>query len=360
MIPARARIKRDTEFFGPWREGVFSGQRVGFILRDHALSIEAGVADPDQEQIAQIYLSQVGPLQPLPAPDSPRRLDSYAGPEGAALISRFILNATGGDYSELRVPAVREGLLRLSRFVEEVQFYESGAMGLRLGTQGLDERTVESDVSVLIGLLSARKQTAPPAIFAPAPQSHAAVVGAIHPEGLGAGKKLVVAACAAIMLYGYYHRRLSAPVPAAPAALAKSSPAPLKTPAGDYLIDFYFRVDPESDGWKKGERQTLLDCGLASIEVAERGRRLDIYAKFEKGGYAGIWLGEAGVVVMPGAWHRLTVTHDADRRKIVSQFNGKVVNERSTASYSMATKAGELRPGGVGVDVRDLRVTVSP
>lgn len=353
MIPDWAATDRKTGFFGPWREGRFQGQRVGFIEGGGVLRIEAGVVDPDQEHITDLYLSQVGPKEPLPSPDSPRRLDSYVGSNGAALIPRYILNATGGDYPELRTPAVQEGLLRLSRFVEEVQFYESGAMGLRLRAEGLDKKTVESDVSILIGLLAARKQSAPPASFSAAPQIHPPSAGAIHPEGLGVGKKLVVAACAALMLYGYGKRRQEASAPSVPSA-------PLSGPAGAYSIDFYFFADPESDAWRKGERQTLLDCGLATIEVSEQGRRLDIYAKFEKGGYAGIWLGEAGVAAAPGAWQRLTVTHDASRRVIVSQFNGKTVNERSTSSYSMAKRTGEIHPGSGGVRVRDLKISAAP
>lgn len=354
MIPDWAATRRDTGFFGPWREGVFKGQRVGFIEGGGVLRIEAGVTDPDQEHITDLYLGRVGPNRPLPNPDSPRRLDPYVGSEGAALIPRYILNATGGDYPELRIPAVREGLMRLSRFVEEVQFYESGAMGLRLSAEGLEKETVERDVAVLIDLMSARKKSAPPRSSVAAPQI---APGAIVPEGLGVGKKLTVAACAAALLYGYYQRRLPAPVPA---PSAPAAPAPIQTQASDYAIDFSFMVDPESGAWKKGERQTLLECGLATIEVSQQGRRLDIYAKFSKGGYAGIWLHESGVVVPPGAWQRLTVTHDASRSMIVSEFNGKTVNERSTASYSLAAKAGELHPGSGGVRVRDLRVTASP
>lgn len=363
MIPDWAATDRKTGFFGPWREGQFQGQRVGFIEGGGILRIEAGVIDPDQEHITDLYLSQVGPKEPLPSPDSPRRLDSYVGSDGAALIPRYILNATGGNYPELRIPAVREGLLRLSRFVEEVQFYESGAMGLRLRAEGLDKKTVESDVAVLIGLLAARKQSAPPARPIPVAQTHPPVVGAINPEGLGTGKKLVVAACAALMLYGYSKRRQEAPAVVSPPQIAPSpsiSSAPPSSQAGEYSIDFYFFSDPESDAWRKGERQTLLDCGLATIEVSEQGRRLDIYAKFEKGGYAGIWLGEAGVAVAPGAWQRLTVTHDASRRVIVSQFNGRTVNERSTSSYSMAKRTGEIRPGSGGVRVRDLKISAAP
>ena len=129
-LPALSLVDRDTGFFGTWSEGHHHGCRVAFQSHDKGVAIIAGDFDADDEQLSDIYLSQVGDWQLLPADGSAQRLAVALGAEGAELDERFFLNATGGTYWQLRLPAVRRALVQLSDGVAEVSLFESGGVEL--------------------------------------------------------------------------------------------------------------------------------------------------------------------------------------------------------------------------------------
>jgi hypothetical protein len=129
-LPRMMLRPRETGFFGRWWEGRLRDCPVAFQPFGKGVSIIAGDFDPDQEQISDVYLSQAGEAQPLPAAGSARRLRSVLGDSAGEIDERFFLNATGGDLPGLRSAAVRSALLGLSDSVDEVMLFESGGVQL--------------------------------------------------------------------------------------------------------------------------------------------------------------------------------------------------------------------------------------
>jgi hypothetical protein len=127
-LPAMALDDRDTAFFGRWREGRLRGVRVAFQPWGKGVAILAGDFDPDEEQLSEIYLSQVSDAVPLPEESSVQRLQRALGGGAEEIDLRFFLNATGGEYAELRSQAVCHALLGLSESIEEVMLFESGGV----------------------------------------------------------------------------------------------------------------------------------------------------------------------------------------------------------------------------------------
>jgi hypothetical protein len=154
-LPNMRLEDRETGFLGAWCEGQRGGVRVAFQSYGKGIAIFAGDFDPDAEQLSETYLSQVGELQALPRDGSPTRIAVALEGDGEDLDPRFFLNATGGDYAQLRNSGVREALLCLSDSVTEVMLFESGG-GVELITD--DSATavsVASDLDTAVSLFRA-------------------------------------------------------------------------------------------------------------------------------------------------------------------------------------------------------------
>jgi len=152
--------QRQTGFFGRWWECRAWGERFAFQVSEKDISIVVGDFDPDEEQLAWVYLSQVGDAAPLPPEGSPQRLRVALGAEGEALDGRFFLNATGGDCVPLTSDAVRAALLGLSDSVREVMLFESGGVELLVDT-GLTMPSLRSDLDCALALHRAMKGQGP-------------------------------------------------------------------------------------------------------------------------------------------------------------------------------------------------------
>jgi hypothetical protein len=144
-LPAMALHDRDTAFFGSWREGSLRGVRVAFQPWGKGVAMLAGDFDPDEEQISEIYLSQVSDAAPLPEGSSEQRLQRALGAGAGEIDLRFFLNATGGEYAELRSDAVRNALLGLSESIEEVMLFESRGVQILTDAHATSE-TIAADL----------------------------------------------------------------------------------------------------------------------------------------------------------------------------------------------------------------------
>lgn len=154
LLASYKPVHRETDFFGPWKEAYIRGFRVGFqeILGDQAL-VHIGNFDPNDEQVTDLYLGQVGQNRPLPAEGSLQRLERFVSAAGRPLASRFFLLATGPDeYPVLRIAAFAEALLRLSPNVRDVGVYESGGVHLALALKSIPPDRFVQDVDTGIDL----------------------------------------------------------------------------------------------------------------------------------------------------------------------------------------------------------------
>lgn len=108
---------------GDWREGHYGARRLAVMPVSNKLFVFLG--EPEEE--TEIYLSAVGPEPAAVPPDA--KLAEIVGREGLELARRFELGATPPepfDYPQLRRPAFRDGLPRLSPAVEDVCIFSRG------------------------------------------------------------------------------------------------------------------------------------------------------------------------------------------------------------------------------------------
>jgi len=136
--------RRDTGFFGKWRETRLHGHRVAF-QPGSPMSILVGEFDPDEEQLTEVYLSKVSPTRPMPESQG-RRLDGHVGPPGRDLVDRFFLNANLPDDPALKVAEVRKALLELSPAVLDVMIYETHGVQIDLDPTQATPSSLAEDV----------------------------------------------------------------------------------------------------------------------------------------------------------------------------------------------------------------------
>ena len=136
--------RRETGFFGRWRETRLHGHRVAF-QPGSPMSILVGEFDPDEEQLTEVYLSKVSPTRPMPESEG-RRLDRHVGERGRDLVDRYFLNASLPDDHALKVAEVRKALLELSPAVLDVKIYETKGVQIDLDPQQATPSSLADDV----------------------------------------------------------------------------------------------------------------------------------------------------------------------------------------------------------------------
>lgn len=156
LIEAFRPNERETDFFGAWQESDVDGMRVGFQAGDRFLIAHLGDFDADREQRTELYLGTLSPSEEFPPGDSEQRIDRFLDETGQPLARRFILYATGpSDYPQLRIPAVRDGLISLSDSILEVGVYEDGGMQLQFDTSKATAVSVADDVRHAVAMVRA-------------------------------------------------------------------------------------------------------------------------------------------------------------------------------------------------------------
>jgi hypothetical protein len=136
--------RRDTGFFGKWRETSLHGHRVAF-QPGSPMSILVGEFDPDEEQLTEVYLSKVSPTRPMPE-SLGRRLDSQTDVPGQDLADSYFLNASLPDDHALKVAEVRKALLELSPAVLDVMIYETKGVQIDLDPTQATASSLAEDV----------------------------------------------------------------------------------------------------------------------------------------------------------------------------------------------------------------------
>ena len=143
-----------------WWEGRLEGRLLAF-RSEGALAVYVG----EVEEATHLYLGHVPPGKPAPAEGDPRRLRTPRGPHGMAVARAYRVYASGAASSELDVPAVQAGLLRLSRHVDEVSFYPKG-LSIRIQARTATRQDVADDVKTALAIVGALEEREPPLIRA--------------------------------------------------------------------------------------------------------------------------------------------------------------------------------------------------
>ena len=145
----------DRSMMGDWWEGRHEGRVLGFRALGKWLALYLGAP----AEITEIYLVRATPQDGADLEATKRDIARIAGPEGAALAAAFRLGATPPealfDIPELRLPALRDGVPRLSAAVLDVQIYDTWqGLELKLGP-GATVQTVEADLAIAHEVLTA-------------------------------------------------------------------------------------------------------------------------------------------------------------------------------------------------------------
>ncbi len=122
-------------------------------MRDHGfLEVYVG----EVVEITEIYLGRVSLSNPLPKDGSPQRLDRIEGLAGSRLAREYFLWAyeEGADVPELRLPALRDGLARLSPSVFEAGFFPRG-LQLSITSDEATLASVRADVVLAVAMVKA-------------------------------------------------------------------------------------------------------------------------------------------------------------------------------------------------------------
>ena len=124
----------EASLMGDWWEGKHEGRMLGFTGPGERLTLFLGVP----AEVTEIYLVRATPGDAADLEATGRDIARIAGAEGAALAAAFRLGATPPgalfDIPQLRLPALRDGVPRLSASVLEVQIYDTWkGLALKLG-----------------------------------------------------------------------------------------------------------------------------------------------------------------------------------------------------------------------------------
>jgi hypothetical protein len=142
-----------------WWEGRADGETIAIQDRGDGIIVYAG----DIVEVTGIYLVRIAPGSSGPAGNSPHRLDRIVGAQGAALASRFVLGAhPPGDFDhpQLRLPALRDGIPRLSPSVREISIYENDrGLSLQLDHTATRETAV-ADLDLALTMVRGLKASA--------------------------------------------------------------------------------------------------------------------------------------------------------------------------------------------------------
>jgi hypothetical protein len=158
-LTARYGLQRkacpEASLMGDWWEGQHEGRLLAFIEAGKRLTLFLGGPAENTE----IYLVRATPDDEADLEATRRDIERIAGPEGAALAAAFRLGATPPgalfDIPQLRLPALRDGVPRLSASVIDVQVYETfRGLALNLGA-GATPETVAADLAIAHGVLKA-------------------------------------------------------------------------------------------------------------------------------------------------------------------------------------------------------------
>jgi hypothetical protein len=138
---------------GQWWEGVHEKRRVALDQRGSHLFLYLG----EPAEITEIYLVCAAPGDPPALAATRKHVERIAGAEGAAFAERFRLGATPPgalfDIPQLRIPALRDGLPKLSSSVEEVAIFENmEGLSLTLDASATTE-SIAADLAIAHAVL---------------------------------------------------------------------------------------------------------------------------------------------------------------------------------------------------------------
>jgi hypothetical protein len=135
-----------------WWEGTVDGRTIAFQAQGRETMLFAG----EVVEITEIYLVRIDADAAEVPPGT--RLDRIVGAEGAVLAARFFLGAHprgSFDYPQLRLPALRDGIARLSDSVRELSVFDNfRGLSLRLDERATPE-TVAADLGRALAMLAA-------------------------------------------------------------------------------------------------------------------------------------------------------------------------------------------------------------
>lgn len=142
-----------------WWEGSVNNSPVAFQQRGEDITVFVGRV----EEITDIYLIRITADNPAPSPETTAHLERIAGPEGKALASQFYLAAypSSGDFDfpQLRIPALRDGITKLSPSVSEVAIFESHkGLSFNIAAAGATVETIEEDLKLAQAMVQAMEQ----------------------------------------------------------------------------------------------------------------------------------------------------------------------------------------------------------
>lgn len=148
-------VDKETEFYGPWREGRLDGVRIAFQSFPPQLAMYVGDFNSDEEQLSDLYMARVTENVALPN-NSAQRLDPFLPENRKELALMYFLLATGPEeYLQLKKSEVCDGLLRLSDTVHEVSINESGGIELHLDCEKVTSSSLDSDLKLALRMYKA-------------------------------------------------------------------------------------------------------------------------------------------------------------------------------------------------------------
>lgn len=145
----RTDSPEDAGLGGEWSEGRYEGRLIAFDERGRNLFLYLG----EPAEVTEIYLVAASPGESQALADTRRQIERIGGAEGTALAARFRLGASPSgdrfDIPALRLPALREGLPRLSASVREVSIFDNlGGLALTLDDAAtLDSIAADLDIA---------------------------------------------------------------------------------------------------------------------------------------------------------------------------------------------------------------------
>lgn len=146
---------RESVLMVDWWEGRHKGRLIAFV--EMGTKLEMYLGEPPGETEIYLVRAEAGDGPDLEA--TKKDIERICGAQGAALAASFRLAATPPgklfDIPQLRLPALRDGVPRLSPSVLAVMINESmRGLSLQIGT-GATQESVAADLEIAHALLSA-------------------------------------------------------------------------------------------------------------------------------------------------------------------------------------------------------------
>jgi hypothetical protein len=146
---------RESVLMVDWWEGRHKGRLIAFVEMGMKLAMYLGEAPGETE----IYLVRAAPDDAPDLEATKKDIARICGGQGAALAASFRLAATPSeklfDIPQLRLPALRDGVPRLSPSVLAVMINESMRGLSLLMAKGATQESVAADLEIAHALLSA-------------------------------------------------------------------------------------------------------------------------------------------------------------------------------------------------------------